>query len=96
TMKSIIEELWRGNIDPQNERALNTAEMRQLVEYIARHHEDLLKTMSDEQKEIFEKLGNCQREYAGFAEEAIFAYAFRLGARIIAEALLPPIDKDCE
>ena len=33
---------------------------------------------------------------AGFAEEAIFAYAFRLGARIIAEALLPPIGEDCE
>ena len=95
-MRSIIEELWHGNIDPQNDRLINTPEMKQLVEYIARHHEDLLKTMSDEQKEIFEKLDDCQREYAGFAEEAIFAYAFRLGARIIAEALLPPIGKDCE
>ena len=88
-MKSIIEELWRGNIDPQNERELNTAEMKQLVEYIARHHEDLLKTMSDEQKEVFEKLDDCQREYASYAEEAIFTYAFKLGARLIAEILLP-------
>lgn len=93
-MKSIIEELWRGNIDPQNDRLINTAEMKQLIEYIARHHEDLLKTLSDEQKEIFEKLDDCQREYASYAEEAIFTYAFRLGVRIIAEALLPPIGED--
>ena len=65
-----------------------------MVEYIARHHEDLLKTLSDEQKEIFEKLDDCQREYASYAEEAIFTYAFRLGVRIIAEALLPPIGED--
>ena len=94
-MRSIIEELWRGNIDPQNDRLINTSEMKQLTEYIARHHEDLLKTLSDEQKEIFEKLDDCQREYASYAEEAIFTYAFRLGARIIAEALLPPIDEYC-
>ena len=88
-MKSIIEELWYGNIDPHNDRLINTPEMKQLIEYIAHHHEDLLKTLSDEQKEIFEKLDDCQREYASFAEEAIFTYAFKLGARLIAEILLP-------
>lgn len=93
-MKSIIEELWHGNIDPQNDRLINTPEMKQLMEYIARHHENLLKTLTDEQKEIFEKLDDCQREYASFAEEAIFVYAFRLGARIITETLLPPIGEN--
>lgn len=88
-MKSIIEELWHGNIDPQNDRLINTSEMKQLIEYIARHHEDLLKTMSDKQKEVFEKLDDSQREYASYAEEAIFTYAFKLGARLIAEILLP-------
>ena len=62
-MKSIIEELWHGNIDPQNDRLINTPEMKQLIEYIAHHHEGLLKMLSDEQKEIFEKLDDCQREY---------------------------------
>lgn len=68
--------------------------MKQLMEYIARHHEDLLKTLTDEQKEIFEKLDDCQREYASFAEEAIFVYAFRLGAQIITETLLQPTGED--
>lgn len=93
-MRSIIEELWHGNIDPQNDRLINTPAMKQLMEYIARHHEDLLKTLTDEQKEIFEKLDDCQREYASFAEEAIFVYAFRLGAQIITETLLQPTGED--
>ena len=95
-MRSIIEELWHGNIDPQSDRLINTPEMKQLIEYIARHHENLLKTLTDEQKEIFEKLDDCQHEYASFAEEAIFVYAFRLGARIITETLFPPISEGGE
>lgn len=54
---------------------------------MARHHDDLLKTMSDEQKEIFEKLDDCWSEYVSLAEAAIFEYAFRLGARLTIETL---------
>jgi hypothetical protein len=59
--------------------------MKELMEYMARHHDDLLKTMTDEQKEIFEKFEDCWGEYASCAEEAIFEYAFRLGARFATE-----------
>ena len=62
---NVIKELWRGNIAPQNVRnglaslrassRNNSPEMKQLVEYMARHHDDLFKSMTDEQKEIFEK-----------------------------------------
>ena len=54
---------------------------------MARHHDDLLKTMTDEQKEIFEKFEDCRGEYATYAEEAIFEYAFKLGAKLVYEAL---------
>ena len=86
-MRSIIEELWHGNIDPQNDRLINTPAMKQLMEYIARHHEDLLKTLTDEQKEIFEKFEDCWGEYATYAEEAIFEYAFKLGMQIAIDVL---------
>ena len=51
-MKSIIKELWRGNVMPPEDGRQNTPEMQQLLEYISRHNDDLLKTMTDEQKEI--------------------------------------------
>ena len=88
-MKSMIKELWHGNINPQEDSRNNSPEMKELMEYMARHHDDLLKTMTDEQKEIFEKFHDCWSEYASLSDEALFEYAFRLGARIAIEVLLP-------
>ena len=87
-MKSMIKELWRGNITPQTDSRNNSPEMKELMEYLARHHDDLLKTMTDEQKETFEKFYDCWRECASLAEAAIFEYAFKLGMQIAIETLI--------
>lgn len=71
-MKSMIKELWRGNVMPPEDSRHNTPEMKQLLEYTSRHNDDLLKTMTDEQKEMFEKYYDCWSEYASFSNEAIF------------------------
>ena len=84
---SVIKELCHGNICPQNDSRNNSPEMKELMKYMARHHDDLIKTMSDEQKEIFEKFDDCWSEYVSLAEAAIFEYAFRLGARLTIETL---------
>ncbi len=60
--------------------------MKQLMEYMARHHNDLLKTMTDEQKEIFDKFDDCWSEYASLAESTIFEYAFKLGMKLVIES----------
>ena len=54
---------------------------------MSRHHEDLEKTLSDEQKEILEKLHDCWSEYMSLGEAAIFEYAFKLGKQIAIETL---------
>ena len=59
--------------------------MKELMEYMARHHNDLLKTLNDEQKDIFEKFDDCWNEYTSYSEAAIFEYAFRLGAKLTME-----------
>ena len=71
-MNSVIKELWHGNIIPQEDSRNNSKEMKELLGYMARHHEDLEKRFTDEQKEIFEKFHDCWSEYASLAEEAIF------------------------
>ena len=85
-MKSIINEMWYGNIVPQEDSRNNSPEMKELMEYMARHHDDLLKTIPDEQKETFEKFHDCWSEYMSLAEAAIFEYAFKLGMQITIEA----------
>ena len=80
---SIIKELWHGNIVPQEDSRTNTKEMKELLGYIARHHENLDKTLPTEQKKLYEKLHNYWDEYVSLAEAAIFEYAFKLGAEMI-------------
>ena len=86
-MKSMIKELWHGNIIPQEDNRNNSKEMKELLGYMVRHHEDLEKTFIDEQKETFVKLHDCWSEYMSLGEAAIFEYAFKLGAKIAFEIL---------
>ncbi len=86
-MKSTLEELWRGNVNPQEDSRNNTPEMKKLMEYMARHHDNLLKVLTEEQRDIFERFDDCWSEYASLAEEAIFVYAFRLGASMMLNIL---------
>lgn len=81
-MRSIINELWHGNIIPQEDSRTNTKEMKELLGYMSRHHEDLKRSFTHEQKAIFEKFHECWSEYISLGEAAIFEYAFKLGARI--------------
>ena len=61
-MKSMIKELWHGNIVQQEDSRNNSKEMKELLGYMARHHEDKAKTFTDEQKEIFEKFHVAKSE----------------------------------
>ena len=83
----VIKDLWHGNIVPQEDSRTNTKEMKELLGYIARHHEDLDKTFNAEQKELYDKLHDCWDEYVSLAEAAIFEYAFKLGANLILNVL---------
>ena len=86
-MKSVINELWHGNVIPQEDSRTNSPEMKELLGFMARHHETLEKSFSNEQKEIFERFHDCWSEYVSLAEAAIFSYAFKLGAQIMLDVL---------
>lgn len=86
-MRSIIEELWRGNICSSTEGQVETMEKKALMGYIADHHDNLRATLNDEQKEILEKFDDCYAELTDINEREIFVYAFRLGARIAIEVM---------
>ena len=84
----LLKELWNGNISPGGDSRNNSKEMKELLGYMARHHEELEKSFTDEQKEIFEKFHDCWDEYVSLAEAAIFEYAFNLGMQIAIETLI--------
>ena len=55
-MTSIIKELWYGNICPQEDGILDKPEFKELLCYMARHEADLKETLTDKQKDVFDKL----------------------------------------
>ena len=86
-MRPILEELFYGNICPNTDCRSQDKETKQLMGYIADHHDKLLSTLNDQQKEILEKFDDCYNELTDINERDIFVYAFKLGARIALEML---------
>jgi NADH:ubiquinone oxidoreductase subunit E len=86
-MKSILEEMRLGNLSQETMLGSMSVEEKELAGYIAKHYEKLNSSLSEEQKEILEKLSDCQNEMSYLEEKELFACAFRLGARIMLEVL---------
>ena len=61
-MRSILEELFYGNICPNTDCRSQDKETKRLKGYIANHHDNLLSTLNDEQKELLEKFDDCYNE----------------------------------
>ncbi len=86
-MKSILEELRLGNISQETMGGSMSAEEKELAGYISKHYDTLCSMLNEEQKEIFEKFNDCQIEISYIEDKELFAYAFRLGARIMLEVM---------
>ncbi len=62
-------------------------EYNKLQELICRNEEKLKATMTDEQRELFEKYTDCAREHQTITDCLIFQNSFRLGARMMLEVM---------
>ena len=86
-MKSILEELFYGNICPNSDCRSKDGQTKELMGYIADHHDSLFQELTDKQKEMLEKFDDCWDELTDINEREIFVYAFKLGMRIAIEVL---------
>ena len=86
-MKSWLEELWYGNLCPQTDAAGGTGEEKERMRDLSRHHERLMATLAEGQKELFEQFDDCYAEVTGIRECEIFSCGFRLGARMVMEIM---------
>ena len=86
-MKSILEEFWYGNIDPQVDATRDNKEVKNLLALMMQNREKLCEKLNDEEKEILEKYDDCQIEMNSLIEREIFRYAVSLGMRLSFESL---------
>ena len=76
-----FDKLFYGNICGTEDSWSCTDEVKELSGYIADHHDNLRASLTDEQREVLDKLNDCQTKLEDIAERAQFAYAFKLGMR---------------
>jgi hypothetical protein len=84
---NILEELYYGNIVPNEKCAKFDDEVKELLKLLNRNEEKLTATLTELQKETFEKYKDCNREISEISEREIFLNGFRLGARIIIDVV---------
>ena len=83
----ILEEFWYGNIEPTEYDTSSCMKYKKLQKLICRNEENLRATMTDEQKERFEKYTDCVQEFQTITDCLIFQNGFKLRARIMLEVM---------
>ena len=87
-MESIIEELYYGNIAPSERSFRRTGEYAHILQLVTRNEEKLTETLTEAQKEIFDKFKDNTSELNGMTEITAFTIGFKLGLRLTAEAFI--------
>lgn len=86
-MKSILDELWYGNIDPQVDATRDNKEVKDLLSLAMQNREKLCEKLNDKEKETLEKYDDCIIEMNSLIEKETFRYGVSLGMRLSAESL---------
>lgn len=91
-MSAILEQLYYGkvsNADAAFSKALERKDFKQLLDSQAQLAEQLEAVLTKQQIIQFHTYCKLQEESAKIEHEEVFAYAFQLGAKVMAEILSP-------
>lgn len=81
----LLKELFYGNISPNHKKVRSGSKLEHLQNLITQNDNRLMATLTDEQKELFEKYKDCTDESTSLIELEAFMEGFRLGARLMLE-----------
>lgn len=84
---SVLEELWYGNIEPSEYVCSPSRECADALRLLSRNEEKLLSTLSGEQRALFTRCAESQRELQSISERLLFKNSFCLGARLMLEVM---------
>ncbi|MDD6237114.1 MAG: hypothetical protein PUB00_07010 [Clostridiales bacterium] len=86
-MRSIIEEIYYGNIMPTDRDVVKGDEYAHLLHLLSRNSTELEETLTEAQKEVFEKYDDCYAEISDANEVTAFTIGFKIGPRLVVEAI---------
>lgn len=80
-MSNIIEELYYGNIEPQELTTEITPKLKKKLSSLAKKEEELSAMLPEKEKELFVKYVLAYNEFSSIGNSDSFITGFRLGAR---------------
>ena len=87
TNMNTLQDLYYGRISPY-EMSISTAPEYQKLKALAAKNEDLLmETLSDEQKELLDKLTECITDISSISERDMFIAGFKLGMKVMVDVM---------
>lgn len=82
-----LEDLYYGNIHPYERDMKKTGRESALLRLAVKNENDLLATLTEQQKEIFQKCKDSESEMHCAFEVRSFIEGFRLGMKLTAEGM---------
>ena len=89
----ILEEFYYGNIDPHERHFKKDDAFLELLRLASKNEQALTATLTEQQKETFEKYMMVHAEMCDFAERESFIRGFKLGLRFMTEAYQATLDQ---
>lgn len=86
-IRRTLEELYYGNITPNEQRMVPGSEMQKAVERVTSHEKQLVEQLGETEQEILTKFVRSQHEINSITATENFILGFRLGVRIMAECM---------
>lgn len=86
-MKTILEELYYGNVRPFANRQHDAVETQELMDSVLAISKHLYGTFTDSQKAFFDKYEQAWSEIISVSEKNAFSDGFRLGMQIAIQVL---------
>ena len=86
-MRKTLEDLYYGNISPNEQQMVPNSELKKAVDRIAQYENQLAERLNEDEQVILTKLIRSQHEINSITALENFILGFRLGARIMAECM---------
>ena len=86
-MMSPLEELWYGNLSPQEQFLEGNKEYRKFLKEMSKKQESLETTLTDKQKQLFAGYEESADRLMTLSEAEAFKYGFTLGSLIMIDIL---------
>ena len=82
-----INDLWSGSVIPCEMKIGHGERYGELLREIIQQEEALFATLTEEEKQIYDKINSCQLHMTELEADNAFAIGFRIGVGLMLDAL---------